>query len=144
MIGVALTLPDINQVMAKLNGRLLPFGWARFLLGKRKIDQCRVLALGVKKEYHHTGVAAGLYLKHLEEAAGAGGDHRRRDGLDPGDERADEPGDGGDGGRGREAVPAVRAGVVGNTGWDSPASAICCAGESHPVFPRTSANCGEC
>ncbi len=69
VIGAALTLPDINQVMAKLNGRLLPFGWARFLLGKRKVDQCRVFALGVKHDYRHTGVAAGLYLKHLEEAA---------------------------------------------------------------------------
>jgi GNAT superfamily N-acetyltransferase len=67
-VGAALTLPDINQVMAKLNGRLLPFGWARFLLGKRKIDQLRVFALGVKHAYRHTGVAAGLYLKHLETA----------------------------------------------------------------------------
>jgi GNAT superfamily N-acetyltransferase len=73
VVGAALTLPDINQVMAKLNGRLLPFGWARFLLGKRKIDQCRVLALGVKNAYRHSGVAAGLYLKHLEAAARPGG-----------------------------------------------------------------------
>lgn len=67
-IGAALTLPDINQVLSKLNGRLLPFGWARFLAGKRHIDQCRVFALGVKHDYHHTGVAAGLYLRHLENA----------------------------------------------------------------------------
>lgn len=67
-IGAALTLPDINQVMAKMGGRLLPFGWLHFLRGKRKIDRLRVLALGVKREYHHTGVAAGLYLKHLETA----------------------------------------------------------------------------
>jgi len=73
VIGAALTLPDINQVMAKLNGRLLPFGWAKFLLGKRKIDQCRVFALGVKRAYHHTGVAACLYLKHLEAAERPGG-----------------------------------------------------------------------
>jgi hypothetical protein len=73
VVGAALTLPDINQVMAKLNGRLLPFGWARFLLGKRKIDQCRVFALGVKNEYRHSGIAAGLYLKHLETAATPGG-----------------------------------------------------------------------
>lgn len=73
VIGAALTLPDINQVMAKLNGRLLPFGWAKFLLGRRKIDQCRVFALGVKHEYRHSGVAAGLYLRHLEEAAVPGG-----------------------------------------------------------------------
>jgi len=68
-IGAGLTLPDINQVLAKMNGRLLPFGWLRFLLGKGKIDQCRVFALGVKRAYRHTGVGAGLYLKNL--AAGA-------------------------------------------------------------------------
>jgi GNAT superfamily N-acetyltransferase len=68
VIGAALTLPDINQVMAKMNGRLLPFGWLRFLLGIGRIDRLRVFALGVKRDYHHTGVAAGLYLKHLETA----------------------------------------------------------------------------
>ena len=72
VVGAALTLPDINQVMAKLNGRLLPFGWLKFLLGKGKVDQLRVFALGVKRDYRRTGVAAGLYLKHLEEAAKPG------------------------------------------------------------------------
>jgi len=71
-IGAALTLPDINQVLAKMNGRLLPFGWLHFLLGRRKIDRLRVLALGVKNDYRHSGVAAGLYLKHLETAARPG------------------------------------------------------------------------
>jgi GNAT superfamily N-acetyltransferase len=69
VVGAALTLPDINQVMAKLDGRLLPFGWFKFLRGKRKIDQLRVFALGVTHAYRHSGVAAGLYLRHLEEAA---------------------------------------------------------------------------
>ncbi len=68
VIGAALTLPDINQALARLNGRLLPLGWLRFLLAKRRIDQLRVFALGVKHDYRHTGVAAGLYLKHLETA----------------------------------------------------------------------------
>jgi GNAT superfamily N-acetyltransferase len=72
VVGAALTLPDINQVLAKLNGRLLPTGWARFLLGKGKVDQLRVFALGVKHAYRHSGVAAGLYLKHLETAAQPG------------------------------------------------------------------------
>jgi GNAT superfamily N-acetyltransferase len=71
-IGAALTLPDINEVLVKMNGRLLPFGWLRFLLGRRKIERLRVFALGVKHEYHHTGVAAGLYLKHLETAGKPG------------------------------------------------------------------------
>jgi GNAT superfamily N-acetyltransferase len=69
VVGAALTLPDVNQVLAGMNGRLLPTGWLRFLLGRRKIDQLRVFALGVKHEYRHSGVAAGLYLKHIETAA---------------------------------------------------------------------------
>jgi GNAT superfamily N-acetyltransferase len=69
VIGAALTLPDINQVLAGMNGRLLPFGWAKFLTGKRKIDRLRVFALGVKHDYRHTGVAAGLYLEHIRMAA---------------------------------------------------------------------------
>jgi GNAT superfamily N-acetyltransferase len=72
VVGAALTLPDINQVLAGLNGHLLPFGWAKFLLGRRRIDQLRVFALGVKHAYRHSGVAAGLYLKHLETAARPG------------------------------------------------------------------------
>ena len=31
VVGAALTLPDIEQVLAKMNGRLLPFGWWHFL-----------------------------------------------------------------------------------------------------------------
>ena len=69
VVGAALTLPDFNQVLAHLNGRLLPFGWAKFLLGRRKIDRLRVFALGVKHDYRHSGVAAGLYLEHIKMAA---------------------------------------------------------------------------
>jgi len=71
-VGVALTLPDINQVLAKMGGRLLPVGWLKFLLGRSKIDRVRVFALGVKHAYRHSGVAAGLYLKHLEAATPEG------------------------------------------------------------------------
>jgi GNAT superfamily N-acetyltransferase len=69
VIGAALSLPDINQVLARMNGRLLPLGWLRFLTGRRRIDRLRVFALGVKHAYRHTGIAAGLYLRHIENAA---------------------------------------------------------------------------
>jgi GNAT superfamily N-acetyltransferase len=69
VVGAALSLPDINQVLAKMNGRLLPFGWWRFLSGRRKIDRIRVFALGVKPAYQHLGVAAALYVRHIEVAA---------------------------------------------------------------------------
>ena len=69
VVGAALTLPDVNLVLKRMNGRLLPFGWLRFLAGRRKIDRVRVIALGVKPRYQHLGVAAALYVEHIETAA---------------------------------------------------------------------------
>ncbi len=61
-VGFALALPDINQALQRINGRLFPFGLFRFLWGMRRIDRMRVLTLGVKKEYRRTGLDALLYL----------------------------------------------------------------------------------
>lgn len=66
VMGAAVTLPDINQVLAKTNGRLLPTGWWHLLTGRRKIDRVRVFALGVKPEYQHLGIAASFYIRHIE------------------------------------------------------------------------------
>jgi GNAT superfamily N-acetyltransferase len=68
VVGAALTLPDFNQVLAKMNGRLLPFGWITALRERKKIDSVRVFALGVKPEYQHTGVAARFYQMHFDAA----------------------------------------------------------------------------
>jgi GNAT superfamily N-acetyltransferase len=68
VVGAALTLPDINQVLKRMNGRLFPIGWLRFLLGRRKVDRVRVFALGVRPEFQHMGVAAALYVVHRHVA----------------------------------------------------------------------------
>jgi len=67
-VGVAITVPDINQVLSRMNGRILPFGWWHFLRRGRIMDRVRVGFLGVKPEYQHTGVAAGLYIEHFDMA----------------------------------------------------------------------------
>jgi GNAT superfamily N-acetyltransferase len=72
VVGAALTLPDVNQVLARMNGRLLPLGWWRFLTGRGNIDRVRVLALGVKPRFQHLGVAAALYVRHLQVAPRVG------------------------------------------------------------------------
>jgi GNAT superfamily N-acetyltransferase len=59
--GVSLSLPDFNQVLAQINGRLFPLGWAKALRAQRQIRSIRVFALGVQPQYQHTGVAAALY-----------------------------------------------------------------------------------
>jgi hypothetical protein len=67
-IGIAITLPDVNQALKRMNGRLLPFGWWHFLRKGAYIDRVRVGFLGVKPEYQHTGAAARFYVEHFDMA----------------------------------------------------------------------------
>lgn len=60
-IGFSLALPDVNQAIKGLNGKLLPFGIFKFLANKKKINQLRVMIMGVKKEYHKKGIDAVFY-----------------------------------------------------------------------------------
>jgi GNAT superfamily N-acetyltransferase len=69
VVGMAMTIPDINQVLTKMRGRLLPLGWWHFVNKGRIMDRVRVGFLGVKPEYQHTGVAAKLYVEHFNAAA---------------------------------------------------------------------------
>lgn len=74
-IAVAITLPDTNQVLKKMKGRLLPLGWWYFLRRNRIADRVRVGFLGVKPEHQHTGVAASLYVEHFNTAERVRQDH---------------------------------------------------------------------
>ncbi len=67
-VAVAITVPDINQVLRRMNGRLLPLGWWHFLRRHRIMDRVRVGFLGVKPEFQHTGVAAAMYVEHFDMA----------------------------------------------------------------------------
>lgn len=64
--GFSLSLPDFNQVLKKMNGRLLPFGFIRLLLNKRKIDWLRVIIMGVKPEYQKKGIDSVFYLETIK------------------------------------------------------------------------------
>jgi GNAT superfamily N-acetyltransferase len=72
VVGAALTLPDVDQALRRMNGRLVPFGWWHFLRRRSYIDRLRVFALGVKSAYQHLGVAAALYERHVQTAARVG------------------------------------------------------------------------
>ena len=69
VVGMAITVPDVNQVLAQMHGKLLPLGWWKFLTKGKRIDRVRVGFLGVKPSYQHTGVAAKLYVEHFNAAA---------------------------------------------------------------------------
>jgi len=60
----ALTLPNLNEAIADLNGRLLPFGWAKLLyrLKFNRIKTLRLPMLGIRKKFHNSWLAAAMAL----------------------------------------------------------------------------------
>ena len=56
-VAMIVALPNVNEALAGLDGRLLPLGWARLLwrLKVRGVTTARVLLMGVRKA-HRSGV----------------------------------------------------------------------------------------
>jgi GNAT superfamily N-acetyltransferase len=67
-IGFILALPDFNQALKHVNGRLFPFGLLKLLWYRRKINAIRVITLGLKPEYRGKGIDALLILHVFENA----------------------------------------------------------------------------
>lgn len=67
-IAFALALPDYNQALRHVNGRLLPLGIFKLLWYRRRIDAVRVITLGVKLEHRQKGVDGMLIAHILKEA----------------------------------------------------------------------------
>jgi GNAT superfamily N-acetyltransferase len=67
VIGFALAIPDINQILIKIRrGRLLPLGLFKLLLGLKKVNGIRVLALGVVEGYRKLGIEGCFYASIIE------------------------------------------------------------------------------
>ena len=71
-VGLTVTIPDYNQVLIHLNGRLGPIEMLKFLYYRKKITGVRSLIGGVKKEFRNTGIIAVLYYQTEKNAAGKG------------------------------------------------------------------------
>lgn len=71
-IGMAVALPDINQVFSRFHGRLLPTGIFHLLRRKKIIDQARLVMLGVLPEYRHRGMEMLLIYEIVKRAAANG------------------------------------------------------------------------
>jgi len=67
-VGFSLSLPDINQALRPLNGRLFPFNWLRLWRNLKRIDAIRVTLMGVLKEFRHLGIDLAFYKMTAENA----------------------------------------------------------------------------
>ncbi len=62
-VGFILTLPDINQALKHINGRLFPFGWAKLWWWMRRIDTASCKVLAMLPPYRGRGLEALLMLE---------------------------------------------------------------------------------
>ena len=63
-----ITIPDVNEMIADLNGRLFPFGWAKLLwrLRNPRTRRVRVPLMGVAKKLQGTRIAGQLAFMLIE------------------------------------------------------------------------------
>jgi hypothetical protein len=68
-VAFMMTLPDLNEAIAPLKGRLFPFGWARLLLWLRKprVRTMRVPLMGVRKRLQSSRMASQLAFMMIEQ-----------------------------------------------------------------------------
>ncbi len=60
-VGFMMLLPDLNQVLKRLDGRLFPFGIVKALWYSRRITDLRLLLLGIRQGFRKRGVDALLF-----------------------------------------------------------------------------------
>lgn len=69
-VGISITLPDLNEAIRPLNGRLtnfgLPINLARLAYRSRRIKTARMAFLGLLKAYRRRGIAELLILRTLD------------------------------------------------------------------------------
>jgi len=74
-VGFLLAVPDFNEALKPLEGRLLTpklFGFIPYLLGRKVPKQCRVITLGVKAAYRGRGLESVMLSEGLKTGFGLG------------------------------------------------------------------------
>jgi len=62
-VGFSVSLPDYNEVLKHLNGKIGILGAFKFLYYSKKIKKVRVMLLGVKHAFQKRGVEGLLYIE---------------------------------------------------------------------------------
>ena len=74
VLGTQVVLPDYNEVLKKMNGRLFPFGILKLLYYRNKITGLRTPIMGVTEAYRNKGVDIAFYAKSWDVAV----NHKRK------------------------------------------------------------------
>ena len=66
--AMAVSLPNINEAIADLNGKILPFGWAKLLwrLKVKGVSSARMPLMGVAKQFQGSALGAALGIAAID------------------------------------------------------------------------------
>ncbi|MBA43404.1 MAG: hypothetical protein CMF62_05270 [Magnetococcales bacterium] len=69
-IAMIVALPDVNEAMHDLGGKLLPFGWLKLLtrLKANRLKGARVVLMGVRQEYQSTPLGGAIAISMMRNA----------------------------------------------------------------------------
>lgn len=77
-VGFMVTLPNLNEMINDLDGKLFPFGWAKLLwrLKRKKVNAVRVPIMGVRKSMQtsrHGALMVFMMIEHTRRTVAADG-----------------------------------------------------------------------
>ncbi|MEX0723790.1 MAG: hypothetical protein WD053_07925 [Gracilimonas sp.] len=64
-VAFSVGLPNINEILKDMNGKLFPFGFIKLLWKKRKLNSLRTALMGVLPEYRGKGIDALLHQRSI-------------------------------------------------------------------------------
>ncbi|HEX9917374.1 MAG TPA: N-acetyltransferase [candidate division Zixibacteria bacterium] len=70
--GFSLALPDLNEALIRINGRLFPFGLFKLLYYVKRIKNVRLITMGVIQKYQKRGIDTVFYTETFDNGVKKG------------------------------------------------------------------------
>jgi hypothetical protein len=69
-LAMMVAIPNVNEIIQRIDGRMLPLGWLHLLLGRKRVTGIRLFLLGVRAEARRLGLPV-LFIKRYHELLNA-------------------------------------------------------------------------
>lgn len=63
-LGIMVAIPDMNEIIQRIDGRMFPLGWWHLLRGRKNLKGIRLFLLGVKTKARLLGLPA-LFMRNM-------------------------------------------------------------------------------
>jgi GNAT superfamily N-acetyltransferase len=71
-VGYLLAVPDVNDILKHMKGKLFPLGIFKLLRGIKKINRYRIWAMGILPPYQKRGLSVLMFRRINDIAASRG------------------------------------------------------------------------